>query len=62
MGQVSASSRESLTKLTITSLHGKHDPQACEQSGKLEPATSTVRVPPLGFLVGLSMKKKDLPA
>lgn len=42
MGQVSASASEAHTKLTMTSLHGVHDPQAWEQSGKLEPATWSV--------------------
>ena len=45
MGHVSASAREAQTKLTITSLHGAHDPHACAQSGRLDPATSTVSKP-----------------
>lgn len=40
IGHVSASAAQ--MKLTITSRQGEHDPQACEQSGKLDPATSTV--------------------
>ncbi|VFQ83249.1 unnamed protein product [Cuscuta campestris] len=44
MGQVSASSRLEHTKLTITSLHGRHDPHAFEQSGSLDPAPPTSSV------------------
>lgn len=38
MGQVSASSIDEQTKLTMTNLQGLQDPHACEQSGKLDPA------------------------
>ncbi|KAB5512790.1 hypothetical protein DKX38_029818 [Salix brachista] len=38
---VSASSIEAQIKLTITSLHGEHEPHAREQSGNLDPAIWT---------------------
>lgn len=42
MGHVSASCSVAHTKLTITKLHGVHDPHAWEQSGRLDPATCSV--------------------
>jgi len=57
MGQVSASSSEAQIKLTITSLHGEHDPHAWEQSGKLDPAIWTVSALLL-FSGHLSLYKK----
>lgn len=42
MGHDSASWMVAQTKLTITNRQGEHEPQACEQSGNLEPATWSV--------------------